>query len=395
MPDDLLDRPLDQLVGLPHLDEAWARTSRRARRRHAIRRAGAGLVAVGAVAAGLLVGTSGGGDDEIGVATQPAPEPTQQPPGTWEQLPSVPTGGVVDPTLLATSDGVILWTDLVPGAAEPWDSTTGLSYDAQVAEWADLRQQRASASGGTWVGGLLVDAPEVISGPGTVISRLTADGVWRAFAETTGQCANGRNSASEHELYVSCTDGAGVTTSIRALDVTVDVPYDVDAPQSGAWRELPPTSTALQNGQLVWAGDRLLVFGVSPEQQVVLSYDPSTDRWEDLPTPPLEDPDLRVAWTGTELLALDGVHAAAWSPDDGAWRRLPDVPQTEDGCVVFARAAAGRALAQTCHHVAVLDAEDEWQQVDLPSDAAILASAGGEGGLWTVAEGGTFWTFTP
>lgn len=95
----------------------------------------------------------------------------------------------------------------------------------------------------------------------------------------------------------------------------------------------------------VWTGTRFLVWGGyanvgTPDETTAAdgaSYDPVADRWqmiEDAPIPGVRNG--AGVWTGDEMWVLGGyggrngleavTAAAAYEPDGGTWRTLPDVP---------------------------------------------------------------------
>lgn len=119
-------------------------------------------------------------------------------------------------------------------------------------------------------------------------------------------------------------------------------------PGSDSWRSMAPHPTPgghSENLFAAWTGNRLLVFearvmdppATPPEQWVAFAYDPGTDRWEELATPPL-DPAVWAAssvWTGEEFvlwvtLDHEGLeappHGAAYDPETDTWRTLPSSP---------------------------------------------------------------------
>ena len=111
-------------------------------------------------------------------------------------------------------------------------------------------------------------------------------------------------------------------------------------PASDRWTQLasPPIDTLIQ-AHPVWTGRELLVWGGNFNGELApatgLAYDPATNHWTRMPTAPLstrEDP--TIVWTGQELIVWGGLTAnangqpdtnegAAYDPDTNAWRPLP------------------------------------------------------------------------
>jgi hypothetical protein len=113
--------------------------------------------------------------------------------------------------------------------------------------------------------------------------------------------------------------------------VNVAAAYD---PASGSWQKLdPPSKTSgYMDLDSVWTGKEMLVWG----QGTHLAYNPSTNRWRELPDSRLlrvHDGFGAVVWTGKELLGWGGgccgdsfSDGVAYTPASNAWRALPRAP---------------------------------------------------------------------
>ncbi len=89
---------------------------------------------------------------------------------------------------------------------------------------------------------------------------------------------------------------------------------------------------------VTWTGDEVIVWGGEPTYNETgpgfgdgAAYDPGTDRWRMLPTPPVVDTSYHVAvWSGTEVLFFGGRQdprqVLAFHPDTGAWRTGAPLP---------------------------------------------------------------------
>jgi len=118
----------------------------------------------------------------------------------------------------------------------------------------------------------------------------------------------------------------------------------LDERPSGAWRDLPPAPIAGRSGhQMVWADDRLLVWGGFGEElrdDLGLALldgallDPASGEWEVIPDAPIQPDYNQVAvWSGEELLVWSNqgnsgepTGTAAYHPGRGTWRDLPWAP---------------------------------------------------------------------
>jgi N-acetylneuraminic acid mutarotase len=104
-------------------------------------------------------------------------------------------------------------------------------------------------------------------------------------------------------------------------------------PAADAWRVITrvPTPKGCYEGvdRPVWTGHELLTWGISNA-----AYDPSTDTWRKLPSPPAGagGPSV-VVWTGTQMIGWGGgccdqelADGAAYTPATNSWRMLPPSP---------------------------------------------------------------------
>ncbi len=145
---------------------------------------------------------------------------------------------------------------------------------------------------------------------------------------------------------LSSGDAIGAWTGREAIvvtgerDSTVAAAYD---PVSNSWRKLatPPLHNAASAmNHAVWTGTELVVLGVADEgdniatvSQVAI-YDPATDRWR-AGTPPTQSlPDFGDAvWTGSEIAVVGHIGASGssvgrdivqvYNPRTDQWREVP------------------------------------------------------------------------
>jgi hypothetical protein len=398
MPDDLLDRPLDHLVGQPDLDAAWQRTDRRARRRRTGRRAGAGLVAIGLLATGLLISSHGdSGPDQTRVAT----EPDSSEEVGWTRLPDQPLTWPLDEATRMTSlgDRVQLQTRIPSGPVEVGADTA--TFDPSTGSWSTGYTGLPTSAGELWVGDRRIAEDRLAElGTTTLFELRSADGTMQGIARMPSDCS--LQAWSGEQVFVLC-ESVGGPARLRALDPTSDVAFDRADPDAGDWRDLPPTPEPMHQVQALWAGERLFVLGRPSDAAstptgsfAAAVYDPSTDRWDSLPSTPFEARSVRAAWTGADVLVLGDGRAISWVPDDG-WTDLadPPPPEAEPGCAWLPRGAAGRPMVQSCRSVAELDEDGVWRDHPLPHDTTIVASTTTDDALYAVGADGSAWSYRP
>ncbi len=124
------------------------------------------------------------------------------------------------------------------------------------------------------------------------------------------------------------------------LRVSSGAAYD---PASDEWTRLasPPIGFVTARSPWVWTGSRLLVWpgdgGGLTMDVAPIAYDPATDTWTTLPTPPVVGRQSAASvWSGSEWIVWGGTtgtgeldDGAAFDPSSGTWRVLARSPLTE------------------------------------------------------------------
>jgi hypothetical protein len=120
------------------------------------------------------------------------------------------------------------------------------------------------------------------------------------------------------------------------------IAYD---PTTDSWRELAtPPIERRQQAASVWTGTEWIVWGGTTGDKEFddgAAYDPTSDTWRPLPDSPLSPRRVRGVWTGAELIVVAGstggepvtgngefAHddGAAYDPATGTWRALTSGP---------------------------------------------------------------------
>jgi hypothetical protein len=161
--------------------------------------------------------------------------------------------------------------------------------------------------------------------------RLT--GPWRYIADAPQPIAAGRTAVwTGREMIVAGTNPGSDGTFIHSTDVAEA--YD---PASNKWRELatPPATPSYCRRDAVWTGTEMLVWGCD-----LLAFDPAKNEWRRLPDPPTRHG--IAVWTGHELIGWGGGccgdasdDGSAYDPVTNTWRKLAPAPiggqQSPDG----------------------------------------------------------------
>jgi hypothetical protein len=257
--------------------------------------------------------------------------------GAWAELPPAPIGGRSAHRMVWTGSEVLVWG----GFGDEERPDRGL---------AEVDGARYDPRAGTWTS--MAEAP--------ILPDFSQHAVW------TG----------EELLIWGDRGGSAEPTGTAAYD-----------PDSDTWRELPPAPLSrLESTGAAWTGTELLVWGVSTGLDAgargdveLAAYDPEADTWRSVPQPPLPMPRNGVAgvWAGDRLLLWGGspespfregqgceptcndlsvayADAAAYDPVRDVWSALPEVPEAVrsgwrpvwTGSAVLVEGAVGLAPAQ-------------------------------------------------
>ena len=117
------------------------------------------------------------------------------------------------------------------------------------------------------------------------------------------------------------------------------------APLAGSWQSLPPAPVRLQtNLASVWTGTEMLIYGVKGvaadgnflhASNALVAYNPTSRTWRRLPAPTGQAEYLGrhpAAWSGKEMLVWPD---RAFDPSTNRWRQLPKSPASGTGLVAW------------------------------------------------------------
>ncbi len=237
------------------------------------------MVLVGAMLTALGSGcASGSAEEATTVADAAVPR--------WQRLPA-PQEVPENSTFLAAGDLLLLYG----GCAHDYSddgrcgkSTDGLAYDPELEGWEPIPA-----------------SPFGVKGPAT----------W------TG----------EEAIFLD------LSSHRRARGLAYD-------PEAQAWRELPPGPVRTANGEAVWSGSEVIVWGGQTRNGTGhvqgAAYDPAADSWRRIAKAPISLNLFFANWTGSEMVVFgsqldrrNGADArvatgAAYDPETDSWRRIPD-----------------------------------------------------------------------
>lgn len=153
----------------------------------------------------------------------------------------------------------------------------------------------------------------------------------------------------------------------------------------------PPVSSLPTQGLLgvvpVWTGSELLAVGAIDDAGTVVSvaFNPTTQAWRQLPTPPITvGQGAPAVWTGEELIICcggtpEGSATAAYNPRTNVWRSLPDAPVGGYANAVW---TGERVIVVSVAGVASLEpSSGQWTMLPAPSNLDVFMRA-----VWTGSE---------
>ena len=263
---------------------------------------------------------------------------------SWRRLPA-PPGDIGDPVARTA-----VWTGremLV------WGAFKASAYDPSTNRWRLLPHAPTGHGIAVWTG------HEMIGWGGGCCGDAWSDG--SAYDPQTAswrKLARSPLAPAQHPL--GAWTGDRLILVVSGVDPDNGKPYPASFaraasydPRTDSWRRLPSPPPGA-GGAAVWDGRELLVAGRS---RAAFAFDPATERWRRLAAAPAAARASDAVWTGTKLVLLDGPRGPSYAYDANAdsWSRLPRLPfpahldlsavWTGHGLLVWTGAGAGATLA--------------------------------------------------
>lgn len=329
----------------------------------------AAALALAVVASGLALSSSGG--DRVTSVADATPRTGA---AGWATIAQAPIGPRFQHAAVQIGGDVLVFGGYTGSGAAPGAAI----YDPESGRWrtvssppGDVRSALA-----VWTGSVVL----ALGNEGHLYAYDPAADTWQERArsplEQTGNAVTSIVWTGEVLLGLAKFGGD------ESVGPQVPVSYD---PETDEWATHDDHAAEVASfGEVMWTGEELLVAGSSPGSGrhvpalELRSYSPA-DGWQDLPTPPLVNPDRRwlgyAVWTGTELVVGGGVttsdeadalnddlvrenrspteeelailspqpalDAAAWNPRTATWRALPSSPVPTTGLDRYAEIWTG------------------------------------------------------
>jgi len=233
---------------------------------------------------------------------------------SWRRLPA-PLGDIGDPVARTA-----VWTGremLV------WGAFKASAYDPGSNRWRLLPRAPTGHGVAVWTG------REMIGWGGGCCGDAWSDGsAYDPATNSWRKLAPSPLAPSQHPL--AAWTGRRLIVVVSGIDPD-GKPYPASRaraaaydPRTDTWRRLPSPPPGA-GGTAAWDGRELLVAGAS---RAASAFDPATGRWRRLAPAPSAQPATSALWTGSRLVLLDGPRkpALAYDPRTDRWSRLPKLP---------------------------------------------------------------------
>jgi hypothetical protein len=234
---------------------------------------------------------------------------------SWRRLP-VPPGDIGDPVARTA-----VWTGremLV------WGAFKASAYVPTANRWRLLPHAPTGHGIAVWTG------REMIGWGGGCCGDAWADGsAYDPATNSWRKLARSPLAPAQHPL--GAWTGHRLILVVSGVDPDSGRPYPASFaraasydPRTDTWRRLPSPPRGA-GGTAVWDGHELLVAGAS---NAAFAFDPAKERWRRLAPAPSARPASSSLWTGTRLVLLDGPQGPGYAYDPGTdrWSRLPRLP---------------------------------------------------------------------
>jgi hypothetical protein len=275
---------------------------------------------------GGSVGTVWTGKEVILLSATGAPLAYDPDANTWRRFARPPTGFIshaADPAPVWTGAEVLVWdSSNIDDTSGKWiDGGRGAAYNPATDRWRPLPRSPLSTrtwSIQAWTGKQLLVISGSCGGAGQIrcqdgAAYDPAANTWTPIPALAGGAIAPEAAAawtgSELIIWSTTTNKQG-----RSIGNTASA-YN---PRSKRWRTLPPAPiTPRQLAAVVWAGDRLLVWGgvrqlpggklAYPDDGA--AYHPRSDRWEPLAKAPVPGRAMPLTvWTGDRAIFIGGMN---------------------------------------------------------------------------------------
>jgi hypothetical protein len=323
----------------------------------------------------------------------PVTDPLASIPTGWTELPKPPEQPQGSASLW-TGNEVIDWGGYLPDKtsdASPYQAG-GFAFDPASNTWSAIPPAPGARTGavGVWTG---TEALFLFGWDG---SKTYPDGF--AFDPTADSWRTIAAAPISPSSAVAVWTGTQVIVWGESRDKGATGGPDVATydPGTDTWRRIaePPFGLNLASG--VWTGDRFIVFGsfldngnhASTHTSVGLSYDPTSDRWTELPPSQLSPQATSAAWAGDRLVAWDyDVHSEVFDPATQRWSDPIRMPLQFHECYPDSAVVSGSVFAFFCGDAALYDvATSEWQRIHGGLLEPTTQANGARYSLWRFAD---------
>jgi len=245
---------------------------------------------------------------------------------TWRRLAHPPTGFIshaADPAPIWTGAEVLVWDGSnIDDTSGKWiDGGRGAAYNPATDRWRQLPRSPLSNRTGAiqaWTGKQLLVIAGSCGGEGRL--RCQDGAAYDPAANTWTPIPALAGGATAPEAAAAWTGGELVIWSTTTNKQARSIGNTASAynPSSKRWRTLPPAPiTPRRLAALVWAGDRLLVWGgiqnvradefAYPDDGA--GYDPRSNRWQPLAKAPVPSRAWPLTvWTGDRAIFIGGLN---------------------------------------------------------------------------------------
>jgi hypothetical protein len=320
----------------------------------------------------------------VGLAFSVAPPRPPEPPTTtaivpaipsdrWETLPDVPGKPMYKPLVVVLGTDVLVVGGHESLQADQVPTTAGALFDGT--SWRvvpDAPVPLAAEASAVWTGSNLL----VVSTEGTILTFTLGPDRWEVVGKAPQPNRFGAQVVWTGDEMLFSSGGVTGLNSEGGMNVIEDaVAY---RPSTKTWRAIPhpPTKDPL-TGKNVWTGKEWVRTvgwreGKFEDFGSVAAYDPTSNRWRELPQLAAEVPPTAILMEGGELVAY--TRSERWRFDGETWLSagaLPPVPASNSG-LGEAWFASGQAIKTKTdpsgyfEALEGLDAKGVWQPLGEP-----------------------------
>jgi hypothetical protein len=309
----------------------------------------------------------------------------------WTELAEPPAAVDDAATLVWAGSELIAWGGCEGRGAQDScaSSDRGFSFNPTDGSWVEIPRSPipGSHADGVWTGKEVIFFVAGGTQELDAVAYDPAEETWRMVASPPLDHRFGRVAVWTSSRVILWGGGDPNDPSARE-----GAAYD---PSTDSWARIADAPYGLNLASAAWTGREMVVFGslldnrnhATTKTSVGAIYDPTTDRWSEIPPSDLSPQATSAVWVDARLVAWDyEVHSQEFDPSTGSWSDSTKMPLEFSECYPDSVVVSGRVFAFFCGQAALYHpARQSWTEIDDGPLSETTDAHGRDYPLWQLA----------